>query len=152
MKVGIISDTHGLLRPEALAALQGVQHILHAGDVGDIEILRRLEGIAPVTAIRGNVDTFGALADLPATEMIDLDGTLVYMLHSIHDLDLDPAWSGIHLVVSGHSHKPRIDVHKSVVYLNPGSAGPRRFSLPISLAIAELRQGKVDANLRPLLS
>lgn len=150
LKIGIISDTHGLLRPEALEALRGVDHILHAGDVGAPEILQRLEALAPVTAIRGNVDTDAPLSNLPATEMIDLQGTLIYMVHSIQDLDLDPAWSGIHMVVSGHSHQPRIDTHKGVLYVNPGSAGPKRFSLPISLAFANIDGPNVEATLHRL--
>ncbi len=137
MKIGVISDTHGLLRPEALTALEGVQHILHAGDVGDLAILARLESIAPVTAIRGNVDQFGACAALPATEFVELDGRMFYMLHSVHDLDINPSAAGVAMVVSGHSHQPGLKQHKGVAYLNPGSAGPKRFSLPITLAIVD---------------
>ena len=132
--IGVISDTHGLLRPEALAALHGASHILHAGDVGDIAILESLRQIAPVTAIRGNIDTQGSTAQLPATEVIELDGRLIYMLHSLADLDLKPEAAGIAVVVSGHSHKPKIETRNGVLYLNPGSAGPRRFSLPITVA------------------
>jgi hypothetical protein len=132
--IGVISDTHGLLRPEALEALRGATHILHAGDVGDIAILEALRAIAPVTAIRGNIDTDGPTAQLPAIEAIELDGHLVYMLHSIADLDLKPDAAGISVVIYGHSHKPAIEVRKGVLYLNPGSAGPRRFKLPISVA------------------
>ena len=134
MIVGVISDTHGLLRPEALAALAGVDHILHAGDVGDPVILDALRAIAPLTAIRGNVDRTGPCAELPATEAIELAGCLFYLIHSIDDLDLHPAAAGIGAVISGHSHKPSISWRDGVLYLNPGSAGPRRFSLPISLA------------------
>lgn len=132
--IGVISDTHGLLRPEALAALRGATHILHAGDVGDITILDALRQIAPVTAIRGNIDTHGPTAELPATEVVELDGRLVYMLHSLADLDLKPESAGIAVVISGHSHKPSGETRKGVLYLNPGSAGPRRFKLPISVA------------------
>ena len=132
--IGVISDTHGLLRPEALAALRGATHILHAGDVGDITILEALRQIAPVTAIRGNIDTLGPTAQLPATEAVELDGRLIYMLHSLANLDLKPEAAGISVVVSGHSHKPLIETRKSVLYLNPGSAGPRRFKLPVSIA------------------
>jgi uncharacterized protein len=132
--IGVISDTHGLLRPEALNALRGATHILHAGDVGDIEILDSLRAIAPVTAIRGNIDTSGATADLPATEAIELDGRLIYMLHSLADLDLKPEAAGIAVVISGHSHKPVVESRNGVLYLNPGSAGPRRFKLPITVA------------------
>jgi len=132
--IGVISDTHGLLRPEALDALRGATHILHAGDVGDIEILDALRSIAPVTAIRGNIDTHGPTAQLPATEAVELEGRLVYMLHSLADLDLKPEAAGIAVVIYGHSHKPSVEIRKGVLYLNPGSAGPRRFKLPISVA------------------
>ena len=132
--IGVISDTHGLLRPEALAALRGSSHILHAGDVGDIDILDALKQIAPVTAIRGNIDTHDPTAQLPATEAVEIDGRLIYMLHSIADLDLKPEAAGIAAVIYGHSHRPKIESRKGVLYLNPGSAGPRRFQLPITVA------------------
>ena len=132
--IGVISDTHGLLRPEALKALRGATHILHAGDVGDITILNALKKIAPVTAIRGNIDTGGHTAQLPVTEAIELDGRLIYMLHSLADLDLKPEAAGIAVVIFGHSHKPSIETRGSVLYLNPGSAGPRRFKLPVTVA------------------
>ena len=132
--IGVISDTHGLLRPEALDALRGASHILHAGDVGDITILDHLRAIAPVTAIRGNIDTSGPTAQLPATEALELDGHLIYMLHAIADLDLKPEAAGISVVIYGHSHKPSTNIHKGVLYLNPGSAGPRRFRLPVTVA------------------
>ena len=132
--IGVISDTHGLLRPEAIEALRGATHILHAGDVGDISILDALHAIAPVTAIRGNIDTHGPAAQLPATEAIELDGHLIYMLHSLADLDLKPEAAGISVVISGHSHKPKIETRNGVLYLNPGSVGPRRFKLPITVA------------------
>ena|SRR5580698_496664 len=138
MKIGIISDTHGLLRPEAIAALRGVEHILHAGDVGDPAILDELRRIAPLTAIRGNIDRSGPCAQLPAIELIELSGHSIYMLHDVHELDLDPVAAGIQIVVSGHSHKPLIDWKKGVLYFNPGSAGPRRFSLPISIGFLEI--------------
>ncbi|HEX5283091.1 MAG TPA: metallophosphoesterase family protein [Bryocella sp.] len=147
--IGVISDTHGLLRPEALDALRGAEHILHAGDVGDIAILDRLRAIAPVTAIRGNIDTSGAIAQLPATETLELDGHLIYMLHSIADLDLKPEAAGISVVIFGHSHKPSTDTHKGVLYLNPGSAGPRRFKLPITVAHLHL-DAKPRAEIVPL--
>jgi putative phosphoesterase len=134
MTIGILSDTHGLLRDEAIAALAGVDHILHAGDVGDPGILAALAHIAPVTAIRGNIDTSGPCSQLPSTEAVELQGRLFYLIHSIHDLDLNPIAAGISVVVSGHSHKPGIHSREEVLYLNPGSAGPRRFHLPITLA------------------
>lgn len=133
MRIGVISDTHGLLRPEALAALRGVDHILHAGDVGDPAILDALRAIAPLTAIRGNIDRNGPCTLLPATELVELGGHGVYILHDLAELDLDPIAAGISIVISGHSHQPRIDHRKGVLYFNPGSAGPRRFRLPISL-------------------
>jgi len=137
MRIGVISDTHGLLRPEALAALAGVEHILHAGDVGDIGILEALREIAPVTAIRGNVDVSGACAELPATEFVELGGRGFYLVHSVHDLDLKPESAGIDVVVSGHSHQPGIEMRGGVMYLNPGSVGPKRFRLPVSVAIVD---------------
>lgn len=147
MVIGVISDTHGLLRPEALTALQGSEHILHAGDVGDAGILDRLCGIAPVTAIRGNVDLSGACARLPATELIELAGRSIYMLHDRHTLDLDPVAAGIAVVVSGHSHHPAIQWHKGILYFNPGSAGPRRFSLPVSVGSLTLSERGVEPRL-----
>ena len=134
MVIGVISDTHGLLRPEALAALAGCEHILHAGDVGEIGILEALRGIAPVTAIRGNVDVAGACGELPATDVVELGGRLFYLVHSVADLDIDAKAAGVACVVSGHSHKPGVTVRGGVMYLNPGSAGARRFRLPVSVA------------------
>jgi putative phosphoesterase len=136
--IGVISDTHHLLRPEALEALRGVDHILHAGDVGDPSILDALRALAPVTAIRGNIDEHGPCGHLPATEVVTLQGHTFYMLHDRNALDLDPAAAGFSAVVSGHSHKPLIEWHKGVLYLNPGSAGPRRFSLPISIGLVTI--------------
>ena len=138
MRVGVISDTHGLLRPEALAALAGAEHILHAGDVGDPAILERLREIAPVTAIRGNIDVRGDCSRLPATDAVELGGRLFYLVHSLADLDLDPVAAQVSAVVSGHSHKPGISWKDGVLYLNPGSAGPRRFKLPVTLAEVEI--------------
>lgn len=151
MRVGVISDTHGLLRPEALAALRNSEHILHAGDVGNPEILDRLGEIAPVTAIRGNVDVAGSCAGLPATELIELAGRSFYMLHDRHALDLDPVAAGIAAVISGHSHHPAIQWHKGVLYFNPGSAGPRRFSTPVSLGFLEITEGAIEPRLLNLL-
>jgi putative phosphoesterase len=139
------------LRPEALEALQGCEAILHAGDVGNIEILDSLRTLAPVTAIRGNVDIHGPCAELPETEMLRVGGALVYMLHSVHDLDLDPVAAGVRLVVSGHSHSPSVEERGGVIYLNPGSAGPRRFGLPVSVAIVEIEGEQVVAKILSLL-
>jgi putative phosphoesterase len=147
MIIGVISDTHGLLRPAALKALAGVDRILHAGDIGDPTILDELRQIAPVTAIRGNVDTKGPCSELPATEAIELYGRLFYLIHSVHDLDLKPEAAGIAMVVSGHSHNPEIETRNEVIYLNPGSAGPRRFKLPISLARVLLTRKEIFPTL-----
>ncbi|HEY4357955.1 MAG TPA: metallophosphoesterase family protein [Acidobacteriaceae bacterium] len=147
MLVGVISDTHGLLRPEALHALRGVDHILHAGDVGDPAILDELRRIAPVTAIRGNIDVHGPCAHLPATDTFELNGHFLHMLHSIDDLDLKPEAAGIGVMLYGHSHKPSVTTRNGVLYLNPGSAGPRRFSLPVSVAHLHLEDGAPRAEI-----
>ena len=149
MLIGVISDTHGLLRPEALAALRGVEHILHAGDVGDIAILDALREIAPVTAIRGNVDVSGACAELPATDVVELGDKLFYLVHSVRDLDINPVVAGIAMVVSGHSHKALVEVRDGVVFFNPGSAGPRRFSLPVTVGFVTVEDG-VEASVKEL--
>ena len=151
MQIGVISDTHGLLRPEAVAALQGVDHILHAGDVGDAAILGALRKLAPVTAIRGNIDRTGACAQLPATEMVELGSVVFYLLHDGKALDLDPVSAGIAVVVSGHSHKPAIVWRRKVLYLNPGSAGPRRFSLPVTVAMVTIEERHIDPRIIPIL-
>jgi hypothetical protein len=150
MLIGVISDTHGLLRPEALAALRGVEHILHAGDVGDIAILDALWEIAPVTAIRGNVDVSGACAELPATDVVELGDKLFYLVHSVRDLDIDPVVAGVAMVVSGHSHKASVEVRDGVVFFNPGSAGPRRFSLPVTVGFVTVEDG-VEASVMDLM-
>jgi uncharacterized protein len=131
MLIGVISDTHGLMRPEAVAALTGVEHIIHAGDIGSPDIVPRLAEIAPVTAIRGNVDTRPWAQTFPAWDVVTLVGRMIYVIHDVGDLDLDPAAAGIAVAVSGHSHQPKIESRGGVVYLNPGSAGPRRFKVPI---------------------
>jgi putative phosphoesterase len=133
MKIGVVSDTHGLLRPEVIPALVGVEHILHLGDVGDPEILKSLETVAPVTAIRGNVDRSGPCSRLPATEVVLLEGRYIYMLHDVHTLHLDPAAAKFAAVLYGHSHQPGLRRHKGVLYFNPGSCGPRRFELPVTI-------------------
>ncbi|MEQ3626996.1 MAG: metallophosphoesterase family protein [Celeribacter sp.] len=139
MIVGVISDTHGLLRPEAVAALQGVDAILHGGDIGPEQILSDLERIAPVTAIRGNVDTAQWCAALPKTRVLTLAGVAIHMLHDLKTLRADPVAEGYGVVISGHSHKPLIERRDGVLYLNPGSAGRRRFRLPVTLARLDLR-------------
>ena len=147
MRIGIISDTHGLLRPEACERLAGVDHIIHAGDIGRPEVIAGLAEFAPTTAIRGNIDTGGWAKGFPHTARLTLGGRSIHVLHNLKDLDLDPAAAGIDVVVSGHSHRPKIETVRGVLYLNPGSAGPRRFTLPIALATLDL----VDDALRPRL-
>lgn len=150
MLIGVISDTHGLLRPEAMLALSQVEHILHAGDVGDAAILDRLREIAPVTAIRGNIDREGVCAALPATEALELEGRLFYLVHSVHDLDLNPVVAGVSVVVSGHSHQPGTSTRDGVMYLNPGSAGPRRFKLPTTVALVTVTTEGVHARIEEI--
>jgi len=129
--IGVISDTHGLLRPEAVAALRGAEQIIHAGDIGAPEVLSALEEIAPVTAVRGNNDRGPWAARVPATALLEAEGVSIYVVHDVHELDLDPAAAGVAVVVAGHSHQPSEDVRDGVLFFNPGSAGPRRFRLPI---------------------
>ena len=136
--LGIISDTHGLLRPEATAALRGSDLIIHAGDVGNPQILDQLKSIAPVFTVRGNVDTEPWASALPLAEVVELGNTSIYILHNLEHLDLDPVASGFQIVISGHTHQPKSHLRDGVLYINPGSAGPRRFSLPISLARLDL--------------
>ena len=138
MRIGILSDTHYLLRPEVVTALAHADHILHAGDIGNPEILETLRQIAPVTAIRGNIDTRGPCARLPATEAVELAGHLFYLVHSLEDLDVNPEAAHIAAVITGHSHKPKIEVRNGVLYVNPGGCGPKRFSLPITVATIEI--------------
>ena len=137
--IGVISDTHGLLRQEALAALGGSELIIHAGDVGKPEILDQLRAVAPVVAVRGNIDRGAWATDLPPTAAVAAHSTSIYILHDVHDLDIDPPAAGFNIVISGHSHKPGRAEKCGVLYLNPGSAGPRRFRLPITLARLDLR-------------
>lgn len=151
MRIGVISDTHGLLRPEALSALAGVEHILHAGDVGNCDILLMLNEIAPVTAIRGNVDTHGECSRLAATEVVELGGVWFYLVHSVHDLDIDPVAGGFGVIVSGHTHQPGVETRRGVLYLNPGSAGPRRFKLPVTVALVRVEDGVVMAEIVPIM-
>lgn len=153
MKIGVISDTHGLLRPEVIQALKGVDHILHAGDVGKADILTSLSEIAPTTAIRGNVDKGESWKELlNETEVIQLGGHWFYLVHAIQDLDIDPAAAGMSFVIFGHSHKPEQYTKDGVCYLNPGAAGHRRFSLPITLATVDLSGSDAQIEIIPLLS
>jgi uncharacterized protein len=143
VRIGVISDTHGLLRPEAVEALRGSDLIVHAGDVGKPEVLERLRAVAPTIAVRGNVDA-GAWADaLPVTEVVEADHVHLYVLHDISELDLDPNAAGFAAVVYGHSHKPSAEARDGVLFLNPGSAGPRRFSLPITVARLQVAANQV---------
>jgi putative phosphoesterase len=134
MLVGVISDTHGLLRPQAVSALRGSDLIIHAGDVGDATIIEELRGVAPTFVVRGNIDTQSWAAALPMTERVKVGELLFYVLHDISQLGLDPAAAGLAAVVFGHSHQPSIETRAGVLFLNPGSAGPRRFKLPVTVA------------------
>jgi len=147
MRIGVISDTHGLLRPEAIAALRGSDRILHAGDVGDPGILDRLRELAPVTVVRGNVDRGPWAAALPETELVEIEGLSIYLIHDLGQLDLKPEAAGIRVVIYGHSHQPKIEEKNGVLFFNPGSAGPRRFHLPMSLGALEINVGKIQACL-----
>jgi putative phosphoesterase len=137
MWIGIISDTHSLLRPEAIKRLAGVDHIIHAGDIGAPEVIKGLQRIAPITAVRGNVDAGEWAKNYPDTELVVLGGRTLYVLHNLNEIKLDPAASGFDVVISGHSHRPKIEKKNGVLYVNPGSAGPRRFKLPIAVATLE---------------
>jgi putative phosphoesterase len=147
MNIGVISDTHGLLRPEALDKLRGSDHIIHAGDIGAADILETLSTIAPVTAIRGNIDTEPWAKRLPITNVAELESASIYILHDVKALDLNPQAAGFAAVVSGHSHVPKIEWRDGVLYFNPGSAGPRRFKLPISIGRIRLEKGKLTPEL-----
>jgi uncharacterized protein len=145
--IGVISDTHGLLRLQALAALQGSELIIHAGDVGDPAILAALARIAPVSAVRGNIDRGAWAKNLPARQIVQLEQHSVFVLHDLGELDLDPATAGFGAVVFGHSHQPKIETKDGVLYFNPGSAGPRRFDLPISVGRLTISAGGLHAEI-----
>lgn len=147
MRIGLVSDTHGLLRPEAVEALRGSDRILHAGDVGDPAILDRLRELAPTDAVRGNVDHGPWASELPMTHRVEVAGRVLYLLHIVEDLDLDPAVAGLDAVIFGHSHQPLREVRNGVLYLNPGSAGPRRFRLPVTVARLHLSEAGLDAEI-----
>jgi len=131
--IGLISDTHGLLRPEAITALAGSDYIIHAGDIGRAGIIEELSAIAPTTAVRGNNDKGAWASRIPETDVLEIGAAILYVIHDIAALDLDPAATGFHAVISGHSHRPRIEMREGVLFVNPGSAGPRRFKLPVSV-------------------
>ena len=150
MIVGLISDTHGLVRPEALKALAGADVILHAGDIGAPAVLAALKAIAPVVAVRGNNDREGWAKSVPEIVVRTLGGVKICLIHQLDELDVDPAREGIAVVVSGHSHKPLIERRDGVLYVNPGSAGPRRFSLPIAVGRLTLGRGAARARIREL--
>ena len=149
--IGIISDTHGLLRPEAVAALRGSDHIIHAGDVGAPEILAELADIAPVTGIRGNIDKAAWARKVPQTEVVELGGISIYVLHDLTQLDLKPQAAGFKVVISGHSHVPKQETRDGVLYFNPGSAGPRRFKLPVTVGRLIVEDESVRAEIVPIL-
>ena len=148
--VGLISDTHGLLRPEAVRALRGVDRIVHAGDIGDPGILDALGELAPVTAVRGNNDRDHRFAGVPETASLAAGGARIFVLHDVHELAFDPAAEGYAAVIAGHSHAPRVERRGGVLFVNPGSAGPRRFSLPIAVARLYVRAGHLRATVREL--
>lgn len=152
MRVGLISDTHGLLRPEALAFLEGCDHIVHGGDIGNAAILERLAQIAPLTVVRGNNDREAWARAIPVSATLAVGPVLLYAIHDLKEIDIDPAASGVRVVVSGHSHKPACAERNGVLYINPGSAGRRRFSLPISAAELVIEDGTVGSRIVTLIT
>ena len=145
--IGVISDTHGLMRPEALDALKDADLIIHAGDIGRDIILDELKSIAPVIAVRGNMDREGWAYQLPFTETVEIKDTLIYVMHELNRIDLDPETSGIRVIISGHTHKPAIVKQDGILFVNPGSAGPRRFRLPVSVALLTVNKKQVRAKI-----
>lgn len=145
--IGVISDTHGLMRPQALKALAGVERVIHAGDIGGSEVLQELASIAPVVAVRGNNDVGEWASALPETETVRVGDIALYVLHDVKELALDPVAEGLHAVISGHSHRPLVEQRDGVLFLNPGSAGPRRFRLPISVARLHIDGASIEAEL-----
>ncbi len=150
MLVGVISDTHGMLRPEAIELLRGSEHIIHAGDIGAPEIIPALEKLAPVTAIRGNIDQMAWCRRFPETEVVELGGLHIFILHDVNAIDLNPKAAGFAAVISGHSHKPHQEMKDGVLYFNPGSAGPRRFKLPITVGRLEINGAVLTATVLSL--
>jgi putative phosphoesterase len=151
MKIGLISDTHGLLRLEALQALAGVQHIIHAGDIGGQEVIETLRGIAPVDAVRGNNDKDAWAAEIPPWLTLEFEGVGIHVLHDLKELDVEPTAAGFQVVVAGHSHKPAVIERGGVLFVNPGSAGPRRFSLPVTIGYLTVAAGTARAQIKQLL-
>ena len=143
-RIGVVSDTHGLVRSALIHALSDVELIVHAGDIGGPQVLEALRACAPVVAVRGNMDGGPWARGLQASEVVEVDGSLLYVLHDAGELDLDPGAAGFRAVISGHSHRPSLDEREGVLYLNPGSAGPRRFRLPASAAILNLRESSLE--------
>ena len=150
LTVGVISDTHGLVRPEALAAIRSADHLIQAGDIGSPEVLEALRALEPLTVVRGNNDRGVWARAIPGTDAIELAGVRVYVLHDLKAMAVDPAAAGYRVVVSGHSHQPRVEERGGVLFVNPGSAGPRRFRLPVSVAVLEIRAGEARARIRAL--
>jgi putative phosphoesterase len=152
VNIGVLSDTHGLLRPEALSALEGSDFIVHAGDIGAADVLDKLRAIAPVTAVRGNMDGEPWARKIPTAEVLEVGGLSIYILHKLADLDLQPEAAGFAAVIYGHSHVPKQEVKNQVLYFNPGSAGPRRFKLPVSIGRLVVSAQSVSGEIVPLLS
>ena len=152
LRVGLISDTHGLLRPEARRFASNCDYLIHGGDIGSADILEELAAFAPLTAVKGNNDTQPWAAHLPATEMIRIGGIFLYVIHDVAELDIEPQAAGVRVIVSGHSHKPSVGERNGVLYVNPGSCGPRRFKLPISVGELLVRGSDVHAHTMELIS
>lgn len=150
MQIGVISDTHNLVRPEVVDFLKSCNHILHAGDVGSMEVLKQLRAIAPLTVVRGNVDTGKWAEALPLTEAIELGDKALYIIHNLDDLDIDPEAAGFDVVIAGHSHEPEVRQKGGVTYLNPGSIGPRRFTLPISYASIDINGSEIKVDIHKI--
>ena len=149
--IGVISDTHGLVRPEAIAALKGVELIIHGGDIGKVEVLLSLSSIAPVCAIRGNNDRDSWAQKLPDVLKLQINGVRLQVIHDVNELESDPSAAGIHAVISGHSHKPSVIERDGVLFINPGSAGPRRFKLPVTVARIDIHRGSLSSEILALL-
>jgi uncharacterized protein len=149
-RIGVISDTHRLIRPEAVSALRGVDLIIHAGDMGSSDIVQELRRIAPVRAVRGNVDVSDRAREFPETAVVELEGLMIYVIHNLIKLDIDPRAAGCSAVIYGHSHIPAQEMRDGVLYFNPGSAGPRRFHLPVSIGFLDIRDGKIFGELLEL--